>query len=131
MGKLLRFLAVKLVYYFSSDREPFAVDRNEGVDDVPKLLKRLSAKGHRIEMKDTSRMTERQRQEAYINAIMPAVYRHYELRKMFGSNRISGCWFGAEVPALLVMDGDSIGDTYPHRKADRISTIRSFLTELT
>jgi hypothetical protein len=121
---------MKLLYYFSSKRQPIAIDRNEGVDDVPKLLKRLDAKGHRVEMKDTAAMTEQQRNKAYISAIVPAVYRHYELRKMFGSNRISGCFFGAEVPALLVTDGDSVGDTYPHRKEDRISTIRSFLSEL-
>jgi hypothetical protein len=121
---------MKLVYYFSSKRQPIAIDRNEGVEDVPKLLKRLDAKGHRVEMKDTAAMTEQQRNKAYISAIVPAVYRHYELRKMFGSNRISGCFFGAEVPALLVTDGDSVGDTYPHRREDRISTIRSFLSEL-
>jgi hypothetical protein len=121
---------MKLVYYFSSERQPIAIDRNEGVIDVPKLLKRLDAKGHRVEMKDTAAMTEQQRNKAYISAIVPAVYRHYELRKIFGSNRISGCFFGAEVPALLVTDGDSVGDTYPHRKGDRISTIRSFLSEL-
>jgi hypothetical protein len=121
---------MKLVYYFSSKRQPIAIDRNEGVDDAPKLLKRLDAKGHRVEMKDTAGMTEQQRNKAYISSIVPAVYRHYELRKMFGSNRISGCFFGAEVPALLVTDGDSVGDTYPHRKGDRIFTIHSFLREL-
>jgi hypothetical protein len=121
---------MKLVYYFSSKRQPIEIDRNEGVDDVQKLLKRLEAKGHRVEMKDTAAMTEQQRNKAYISAIVPAICRHYELRKMFGSNRISGSFFGAEVPALLVTDGDSIGDTYPHRKGGHITTIRSFLSEL-
>ena len=49
---------------------------------------------------------------------------------MFGSNRISACWFGAEVPALVVIDGGAAGDTYPHRKEGRITTIRSFLAGL-
>jgi hypothetical protein len=69
------------------------IDRNDGIDAVPRLLKRLEAKGHRVEMKNTATMTARQCKEAYIRAIAPAVYHHYELRKMFGSNRISACWF--------------------------------------
>jgi hypothetical protein len=121
---------MKLVYYFSSQHQPLEIDRNEGIADIPKLLRRLDAKGHRVEMKDTAAMTEPQRKKAYISAIVPAVYRHYELRKMFGSNRISACWFGAEVPALVITDDDAAGDTYPHRKEDRITTIRSFLAGL-
>jgi hypothetical protein len=35
---------------------------------------------------------------------------------MLGTNRRSTCFFGAEVPALLVTDADLVGDTYPHRK---------------
>jgi hypothetical protein len=121
---------MNLVYYFSSQSQPFEIDRNEGIADVPKLLKRLDAKGLRVEVRDTAAMTEPQRKKAYISAIIPAVYRHYELRKMFGSNRISACWFGAEVPALVVTDSDAAGDTYPHRKGDRITTIGSYLTGL-
>jgi len=49
---------------------------------------------------------------------------------MLGTNRHSGCFFGAEVPALLVTNADSPGDTYSHRKGNRIVAIRSFLTEL-
>jgi len=121
---------MKLTYYFSSERKPLETDRNDGIEAVPNLLKRLDVKGRRVEMRDTAKMTEQQRTAAYIGAIIPAVYRHYELRKMFGSNRISACWFGAEVPALVVSDGESAGDTYPHKKGDRVSTIRSFLAEL-
>jgi hypothetical protein len=122
---------MNLIYYRSSDpqRQPFAGERNDGIEAVPKLLKQLEAKGHRVEIKDTATMTEQQRKEAYIGAIVPAVYRHYEVRRMFGSNRISASMFGAEVPALIVIDGNSAGDTYPHRKGSCISTIHSFLAE--
>jgi hypothetical protein len=61
---------------------------------------------------------------------LPAVYKHYEVKRMLGTNRHSGCFFGAEVPALVVTDGDSVGDTYPHRKGNQIVTIRDFLTSL-
>jgi hypothetical protein len=121
---------MNLVYYFSSQSQPFEIDRNEGIADIPKLLKRLDTKGHRVEIRDTAAMTAAQRTKAYISAILPAIYRHYELRKMFGSNRISACWFGAEVPALVVTNSDATGDTYPHRKGDRITTIQSYLAEL-
>jgi len=34
------------------------------------------------------------------------------------------------LPALLVTDTDSPGDTYPHRKGERIVTIHSYLSDL-
>lgn len=83
-----------------------------------------------MEFVDTAQLPERARIEAYSRVALPAVYRHYEVKRMLGTNRRSGCFFGAEVPALLVMGTDSPGDTYPHRKGDKIVTIRSFLTDL-
>jgi hypothetical protein len=49
---------------------------------------------------------------------------------MLGTNRRSAYFFGPEVPALLVTDADLVGDTYLHRKGNRITTIHAFLTGL-
>jgi hypothetical protein len=49
---------------------------------------------------------------------------------MFGTNRRSARWFGAEVPALHVTDAGLVGDSYLHRKANHILTINDFLTGL-
>ncbi len=123
---------MKLTYFWSSDatRKPFSAEPNECIEAVPNLLKELRARGHDVEFVDTSNMIERHRFDSYMRVSLPAVHNHYEVKKMLGTNRRSACWFGAEVPALLVTDADSVGDTYPHRKGNRITTIHSFLAGL-
>jgi hypothetical protein len=123
--------AMKLQYFWSSDeaRKPFPGERNAGIEAVPDLLKQMKARGADVEFVDTAHFTEKARIEAYSRVALPAVYRHYEIKRMLGTNRRSGCFFGAEVPALLVMETDSPGDTFPHRKGDHIVTIRSYLTD--
>jgi hypothetical protein len=123
---------MKLSYFWSSDeaRKPIPGERNEGIEAVPGLLSQLAARGADVEFVDTAQLTEKARIESYSRVVVPAVYRHYELKRMLGTNRHSGCLFGAEVPALLVTNTDSAGDTYPHRKGNRITTIHSFLADL-
>lgn len=123
---------MKLTYFWSSDpnRKPLNIHQNEGIETIPHLLEKLKAKGWNVESVDTANMTERQRFEYYSRVTQPAVYKHYDIRKMLGTNRRSACWFGAEVPALLATDADSIGDAYPHRKGNRIATIKAALMQL-
>lgn len=123
---------MKLFYYWSSDesRKPLPGERNEEIDAVPALLNRLMKRGVEVELVDTARATDKERIQMYTRAALPAVYKHYEVKRMLGTNRHSGCFFGAEVPALLVTDDESVGDTYPHRKGDRVATIHAFLTGL-
>jgi len=123
---------MKLTYFWSSDpnRKPFNILQNEGIETVPHLLEKLRTKGWDVESVDTANMTERQRFESYSRVTQPAVYKHYDIRKILGTNRRSACWFGAEVPALLATDSNSIGDAYPHRKGNRITTIQSALMRL-
>ncbi len=123
---------MKITYFWSSDatRKPFRQDRNEGIESVPGLLTQLKAPGYDVEFVDISNLTEGDRAELYVRLTLPAVFKCYEIRKIFGTDRHSACWFGAEVPALLVTGADSVGDTYPHRKGKRIATIHGFLTEL-
>ena len=121
---------MQMTYFNSSDRarKPFGGECNQGIQAVPALLRQLEATGHNIKLVDISDLTEKDRIDSYVRAILPAVYNHYELRKMFGTNRRSACWFGAEVPALHVTDAGLVGDTYPHRKGNHITTIYDFLT---
>jgi len=123
---------MKLSYFWSSDdaRKPFPGEQNEGIEAVRRLLEEVRAKGADVEFVDTAQFTEKARIEAYSRVALPAVYRHYEIKRMLGTNRRSGCFFGAEVPALLVTDRDSPGDTYPHREGHRIVTIHSYLSDL-
>jgi hypothetical protein len=123
---------MKITYFSSSDttRKPFSDERNEGIEAVPVLLRQLKARGYDVEFVDISNLSEKDRFEFYVRVIPPAVYKHYEIKKMLGTNRHSACWFGAEVPALLVTEADSVGDTYPHRIGNRITTIHGFLAAL-
>ncbi len=121
---------MKLTYFWSSDRtrQPFSGERNDGIEAVPSLLTEVRARGNDVEFVDTVNLTEKDRIESYSRVILPAVYRDYEVKRMLGTNRRSACFFGAEVPALLVTGADLAGDTYPHRKGNRITTIHAFLT---
>ncbi len=123
---------MKLTYFWSSDatRKPFQAKVNERMEAVPNLLKELRTKGCDVEFVDTAGMADRQRFEAYLRVSQPAVYKHYNVRNVLGTNRRSACWFGAEVPALIATYADSIGDAYPHRKGNRITTIYTFLSGL-
>jgi hypothetical protein len=123
---------MKMIYFSSSDsdRKPFSGERNEGIEAVPGLLRQLKDLCLEVEFVDITNLTDNERFRAYMRVIWPAVHKHYEIKKMFGTNRRSACWFGAEVPALLVVDADPVGDTYPHRKGNRITTIHDFLNGL-
>ena len=123
---------MNMIYFSSSDsdRKPFSGERNEGIEAVPGLLRQFREMCLEVEFVDVSNLTDNDRFKAYMRVIWPAVHKHYEIKKMFGTNRRSACWFGAEVPALLVIDADPVGDTYPHRKGNRITTIHDFLIGL-
>ena len=123
---------MKLMYFWSSDltRKPFITKCNESIEAVSDLLGHLKAHGYDVELVDTLNLTEKDRIASYGRVIIPAVFKHYEVRKLLGTNRHSACWFGAEVPALFVPNSDTVGDTYPHRKGNRITTIHDFLAGL-
>jgi hypothetical protein len=123
---------MNLTYFSSSDPTHKALSRdcNMGIEAVPALLGELEARGYGVEFVDISSVSEGNRGKHYKCLVLPAAHKHYEIRKMFGTNQYSACWFGAEVPALHVIDTDLVGDTYPHKKGTRITTIHDFLTGL-
>ena len=79
---------------------------------------------------DPLELSAERRFEEYGKATIPAVYKKYEVKRIFGTNRHSACWFGLQVPALVVKETpDSVGDTYPHRESgNTVVTIHEFLT---
>ncbi len=70
--------------------------------------------------------------DIYINACMPSVFKKYAIRKVFGTNRNSGVFFGKQVPALLVYEDNQMVpiDVYPHEKGKREIEIVEFLKNL-
>lgn len=105
--------------------------QNKGVRDVLEHIDNFRKEGVPIEKRNTAKMSATDLEHAYIRAILPSVYRKYRVRRIFGSNRQAGLFFGRGVPALLISDTThkTPGDVYPHEKAGRIVTIHDFLTE--
>jgi len=122
---------VELTFYFPSDPAiPFQDERNRGIEAVSALLELLERRGARVRRIDPLKLSAEQRFEEYTKATIPAIYKKYEVKRVFGTNRHSACWFGAQVPALVVKPTqDAVGDTYPRREAgNRIVTIHEFLS---
>ncbi len=105
--------------------------QNEGIEAIIARPERFRPDGHPLEIKDTGRMPEEERMKAYIDALTPSVLQKYRVRKIFGSQRISGIAFGRGVPALVVWDDVQgfAADVYPHEEVGRIITIHEFLTQ--
>lgn len=108
----------------------FEDDRNKGIEAVPGLLQELERRGAIVNKIDSSTLSNDQRIHEYSKAIIPAVYKKYEVKRIFGTNRHSACWFGVQVPALIVKHNaqDMVGDTFPHRvPPNSFITIHDFL----
>jgi hypothetical protein len=123
---------MKVTFFTASNptRKPFVHELNKGIEAVPALLRRLRVTGCEVELIDISNLNRVERFNLYSRLTWPAINKRYEVRRMFGTGRNSACWFGFEVPALYVTGMDPVGDTYPHRKGNRVTTIHSFLTQL-
>ena len=122
---------MELTFYYPLDLAiVFQDDRNKGIEAVPALLEELERRGATVNKIDPSTLSNDQRIHEYSKAIIPAVYKKYEVKRVFGTNRHSACWFGLQVPALVVKrTSDDVGDTYPHRKSpNTVVTIHDFLT---
>jgi len=123
-----------LELYYGPNGEIYTTPANEGFSEVPGLMEKLHEKGIEVETKDTGRMTEEERQEAYWKAARVAVRKKYKVRQVFGSRRQGGGpYFGKQVPALLVYGEKGAlypEDVYPHEEKGTTVTIAEFLEQL-
>jgi hypothetical protein len=125
---------MELTLYFPSDPTIlFQDERNRGIEAVPTLLEQLERVGAMVRRIDLRPLSAEERFHEYTKATIPAVHKKYEVKRIFGTARHSACWFGIQVPALVVKETvDAVGDTYPHRKSGNvIVTIHQFLTAAT
>lgn len=96
---------------------------------VESKLRELSASNKlTFNIVDTADKTENEMIDLYSRAVMPSVWKKYRIRKIFGTNRQSGIFFGREQPALL-LEGDVWG-IYPHEQDKKLVTIENFLENL-
>lgn len=107
---------------------------NQGfrLEEIRALLEQLEAGGVQLELVETSALSDENLMKAYLEAIVPSVYKKYRIRQVFGSKRHPGCLFGKGVPALVVYErGDHLPtDVYPHEEGGRMVTIREFLESM-
>lgn len=112
-------------YYSSDEREgPFKGDLKKFF-----MLLEQAEKG-RIECKkvDTSKLAIEELSQAYFKAVVPSVHKKFRIRKVFGTRKNSGCFFGKQVPALLVFEDKTYPeDVYPHEEHGRVIEIEEYL----
>lgn len=129
---LVRYpLLMELTFYCASDPAlRFKDARNRGIEVVRGLLEELEGRGVKVRRIEPRTLSSEQLLDAYAQATIPAICKKYEVKSMFGTNQRSACWFGCEVPALLVKQTpDDIGDTYPHSTEENVVvTIHEFVT---
>ena len=77
-------------------------------------------------------LSQQEREEAYVSrAVRPSVSKRYRVRRVFGTNKYSGQYFGGAVPALVVLENGRPVDVYPHEEQDgTIVTIRDYLDRI-
>lgn len=106
----------------------YRADKGAQLGELRGMLEELAARGVRLEMVETSALSDEALMKAYIEAVMPSVVRKYRVRQVFGSKRHPGRFFGKEVPALVIYDekGHPI-DIYPHEENGQVIPIKAFL----
>lgn len=119
---------MRLELYYHDDL--LLLDANSGFDPLKiwTLLERLqNEQGVPFQIIDASRLTKDELNEAYMHAIVASVWNRFRIRKVFGTNKSSGCFFGKGVPALIVWNADRPVDVYPHESGDYTITVRDYL----
>jgi hypothetical protein len=103
--------------------------RNGG---LRRIIEAISALGIEHKLIDVSGRRADELQTLYVElAVTPSVYRGYRIRRIFGTNKYAGCFFGRGVPALIVRGRGRPQDVFPHEKQDgSIVTINDFVESL-
>jgi hypothetical protein len=119
--------------YHSNKTLPADIPANKGFDNVPNLLRLLARKEIASEIIDVDLLPDEEVQRAYARAVVPSVSRRFGIRRVFGSRRKSGQFFGRQVPALLVYedDADNPSDVYPRDDwQSKMTTIEEYLYDM-
>jgi hypothetical protein len=118
------------VYY----GEPMTAEVNRGFDPLRiwTLLDRLrKEQGIEFSIMDASHLGASELEAAYEQAMVASAWHHFRIRKVFGTNRSSGSFFGRGIPALIVWEGERPIAVYPHETQDgRVISISDYLNSL-
>jgi hypothetical protein len=119
-------------YYDSNDTEPWP--ENEGLygQRMEPLLGQVKEAGIDYRVVDPSDLSREELEDAYIRlAVPPSVRKRYGIKRIFGTNKYPGSFFGRQVPALVVLENGRPQDVFPHEEGGKIVTIKDYLERLT
>ena len=119
------------VYYTAGEvQEEEPANAGLSAADLPRLERQLREVG--VAYRVVGGLTQEEREEAYVSrAVRPSVSKRYRVRRVFGTNKYSGQYFGGAVPALVVLENGRPVDVYPHEEQDgTIVTIRDYLDRI-
>ncbi len=118
--------------YYTTGEVKDAEPANAGLSaaDLPRLERQVRETG--VVYRVVEGLTQQEREEAYVSrAVRPSVSKRYRVRRVFGTNKYSGQYFGGAVPALVVLENGRPVDVYPHEEQDgTIVTIRDYLDRI-
>jgi hypothetical protein len=120
---------LKLHLYYDTTVEPFATVAGD-IARILTVLKSLQERGLDVELTDTSEWTGSMLYEVYSEVARLAAVKRIRVRKVFGTARDSGKYFGREVPALLVYEEDNLVDVYPKIDRGKLITIEDYLNNV-
>lgn len=123
---------MQLKLYYSTQHQPADTPANAGLGAALDRLPQLRDLDISCQKIDTADLSDGAVYQAYAAAWAPAISKKFGIRRVFGTRRRSGCYFGREVPALLVYedDGEEPSDVYPREELGRTVTIAEFLKDL-
>jgi hypothetical protein len=103
--------------------------REQGIEP---LLRSLREAGVQYRVIDVSERSREELQEEYLRlAMRPSVSKRYRVKRIFGTNKYTGAYFGRGVPALVVLEDERPVDVYPHEEeGGRIVTIADYVARV-
>lgn len=119
------------LYYDPDDTEPRP--ENEGLygQKPNRLLGQVKEAGVDYQVVDPSGLSREELEDAYIRlAVPPSVRKRYGIKRIFGTNKYPGSFFGRQVPALVVLENGRPQDVFPHEEGGKIVTIKDYLEKL-
>lgn len=117
---------------FYLDEDVMDVPENRGFDPlkINSLLRQLKEEKE-IDCTIISHSSPSEIDRAYQAAIICSSWNRYPIRKVFGTNKSSGSFFGRGVPALLAYEGERPVHVFPHEDPQgKPTTIRDYLETL-
>lgn len=117
---------MRLEFYYDKKKSDF-----EKVSILKEKLQNLKNNNVQLEIIDISNMSDDEIFMLYENAWKPSIYKKYKIRRVFGSHRRPGIFFGIK-PALLVFESDNKypTDVYPHDAHGKEITIQDFINKI-